>query len=131
MNAQFTPASLQASRAWAKKLTREKKKNDERILREKVSPSFSPLIIRLDELGQTFCSSSGYGKKTGTGYASRGNTFRSASFIMRLVPVFILETHSQTNYKCLPKFVLTDNASLLLKTTLDKSSSSIKTAIFY
>ena len=33
--------------------------------------------------------------------------------IMRLMPVFILETHNQTNYKCLPKFVQTDNASLL------------------
>ena len=30
---------------------------------------------------------------------------------IRLVPVFILETHNQTNYKCLPKFVQTDNAS--------------------
>ena len=26
---------------------------------------------------------------------------------MRLVPVFILETYNQTNYKCLPKFVQT------------------------
>ena len=32
---------------------------------------------------------------------------------MRLVLVFILETHYQTNYKCLPKFVQTDNASLV------------------
>ena len=37
----------------------------------------------------------------------------SSERIMRLVPVFILETHNQTNYKCLPKFVQTDNASLL------------------
>ena len=35
--------------------------------------------------------------------------------IMHLVPVFILDTHNQTNYKCLPKFVQTDNASLLFK----------------
>ena len=35
--------------------------------------------------------------------------------IVRLVPVFILDTHNQTNYNCLPKFVQTDNASLLFK----------------
>jgi len=44
-------------------------------------------------------------------------TRRDSSFrrIIRLVPVFILETHNQTNYKCLPKFVQTDNASLVEK----------------
>ena len=58
------------------------------------------------------------------GYASRRNISCSASLktnfegslfkrIMRLVPVFILETHNQTNYKCLLKLVQTDNASLL------------------
>ena len=41
---------------------------------------------------------------------TKGN---SSGRIMRLVPVFILETHNQTNYKCLPKFVQTDNVSLL------------------
>ena len=35
---------------------------------------------------------------------------------MRLVPVFILETHNQTNNECLPKFVQTDNASSTIKT---------------
>ena len=40
---------------------------------------------------------------------------------MRLVPVFTLETHNQTNYKCLPKFVQTSQT--------DNASSSIKTAI--
>ena len=35
----------------------------------------------------------------------------SSRRIMRLVPVFILETHNQTNYKCLPKFVQSDNES--------------------
>ena len=40
---------------------------------------------------------------------SKESSFRS---IMRLVPVFILETHNQTNLKCLPKFVQLDNASL-------------------
>ena len=39
----------------------------------------------------------------------------SSRRIMRLVPVFILETHNQTNYKCLPKFVQSDNASLVYK----------------
>ena len=37
----------------------------------------------------------------------------SSRRIMRLVPVFILETHNQTNYKCLPKIVQSDNASLV------------------
>ena len=34
----------------------------------------------------------------------------SSRRIMRLVPVFILETHNASNNKCLPKFVQTDNA---------------------
>ena len=38
---------------------------------------------------------------------------RSSRRMMRLVPVFILETHNQTNYKCLLKFVQMDNASLV------------------
>ena len=33
--------------------------------------------------------------------------------VMRLVPVLTLETLNQTNHKCLPKFVQTDNASLV------------------
>ena len=37
--------------------------------------------------------------------------------IMRLVPVFTLGTNNQTNNKCLPKFVQTDNASSSIKTT--------------
>ena len=40
----------------------------------------------------------------------------SSRRIMRLVPVFKLKTHNQTNYKCLPKFVKTDNASSSIKT---------------
>ena len=40
----------------------------------------------------------------------------SSGRIIRLVPVFILETHNQTNYKCLAKFVQTDNASSRIKT---------------
>ena len=40
----------------------------------------------------------------------------SSRRIMRLVPVFILETHNQTNYKYLRKFVQTDNASSSMKT---------------
>ena len=34
---------------------------------------------------------------------------------MRLVPVFILVTYNKTNYKCLPKFVQTDNGTLVSK----------------
>ena len=40
----------------------------------------------------------------------------SSRRIMRLEPVFTLETHNRTNYKCLPKFVQTDNASSSIKT---------------
>ena len=32
--------------------------------------------------------------------------------IIRLMPNYMLETHNQTNYKCLLKFVQTDDASL-------------------
>ena len=90
---------------------------------------YSGCIIRLDELGQTFCSSSGLcvsSIKTGTRRIMRPDELpfvvrrsrriskeSSSRSIMRLVPVFILETHNQTNYKCLPKFVRSDNASLV------------------
>ena len=37
----------------------------------------------------------------------------SSRRIIRLVPVFILKTHNQTDYKCLPKFVRTDDACLV------------------
>ena len=41
----------------------------------------------------------------------------SSGRIMRLyMPVFIQETHNQTNYKCLPKFVQTDQCVLSIKT---------------
>ena len=40
----------------------------------------------------------------------------SSRRIMRLVPVFILETHNQTNRECLSKFVETDNASSRINT---------------
>ena len=36
--------------------------------------------------------------------------------IVRLVPVFILETHNRTNNECLPKFVQTDNATSSITT---------------
>ena len=36
--------------------------------------------------------------------------------IMRIVPVFTLETNIQTNNECLPMFVQTDNASSSIKT---------------
>ena len=46
----------------------------------------------------------------------------SSRRIMRLVPVFILETNNQTNNKYLPKFVQTDNASSSIKTAIDSCS---------
>ena len=44
----------------------------------------------------------------------------SSRRIMRLVPVFTLETNNQTNNECLPKFVQTDNASSSIKTAIDQ-----------
>ena len=45
---------------------------------------------------------------------SRRTTKDSSSRrIIHHVPVFILKTHNQTNYRCLPKFVQMDNASLV------------------
>ena len=85
----------------------------------------------MDELGQTFCCSSGLcGStiKTGTRRIMRPDELpfvaivrrsrriskeSSSRHIMRLVPVFVLETQNQTNYKCLPKIVQKDNASLV------------------
>ena len=42
----------------------------------------------------------------------------SSGRIMRLVPVFTLETNNQTNNECLPKFILTPNASSSIKTAI-------------
>ena len=61
-------------------------------------------IMRLDELS----SVGRLGRRTSEDSSSRR--------IMRLVPVFILETHNPSNNKCLPKFVQTDNASSSIKT---------------
>ena len=38
---------------------------------------------------------------------------------MRLVPVFMLETHNQTNHEFLTKFVQTNNASSSTKTAIN------------
>ena len=48
----------------------------------------------------------------------RTTEYTSSRRIMRLVFVFILETHNQTNDECLPKFVLTDYASSSIKTAI-------------
>ena len=42
----------------------------------------------------------------------------SSRRIMRLVPVFTLETNNQTHNECLLKFVQTDNASSSIKTVI-------------
>ena len=44
--------------------------------------------------------------------------------VMRLMPVFTLETNKQTNDECLPKFVQTDNASFRIKTVIDANTVS-------
>ena len=56
---------------------------------------------------------------------SRRTTNDSSSRrIMRLVPVFTLETHNASNNKCLPKFVQTDNASSSIKTANQTKTAS-------
>ena len=61
-------------------------------------------IIRPDELSSV------------VRHSSRTAEDSSSRRIMRLVPVFTLETNNQTNNECLPKFVQTDNASSSIKT---------------
>ena len=48
-------------------------------------------------------------------------TTKGSSSGMRPVPVFILETHNQTNYKCLSKFVQSDNASSSILNTIKRN----------
>ena len=55
----------------------------------------------------------------------RKTEFSSSRRIMRIVPVFILETHNPTNNKCLPKFVQTDNASSSIKTVIFTDERSV------
>ena len=49
-------------------------------------------------------------------YDLRTTEDNSSRWIMRAVPVSILETFNQTNKECLPKFVQTDDASSSIKT---------------
>ena len=78
-----------------------------------------------------------------THYPSRRTTFSSASFktddnssirIMCLVPVFILETHNQTNYKMFGQVRPDGECDCSIKTAIDAlfvqadASSTIKTA---
>ena len=65
-------------------------------------------IIRLDKLFSVVRRS------------RRITEYNSSRRIMRLVPVFILETNNQTNNKCLAKLVQTDNASSSIKTAILK-----------
>ena len=50
----------------------------------------------------------------------------SSRRIIRLVPIFILETNNHTNNKCLPKLVETDNASSSIKTAIISRHPSYK-----
>ena len=65
-------------------------------------------IIRLDKLFSVVCRS------------RRTTEDNSSRRIMRLVPVFILETNYQTSNKCLSKFIKTDNASSSIKTAINR-----------
>ena len=93
-------------------------------------------IMLLDKLGQTFVIRLQCKDGHKTHYPSRRTIFccatnerritedSSSGRIMRLVPVFTLETNNIirriTNAnECLPKFVLTDNASSSIKTAND------------
>ena len=77
--------------------------------------------IRLDEVGQTFVSRliTRLDELSSIVRLER-RTMEDSSFrrIILLEPIFILKTHNQTNNKCLPKFVQTDNASSSTKTAI-------------
>ena len=47
---------------------------------------------------------------------------------MRLVPVFILVTHNQMNFKCLPKFVQTNNAAAGLAQSVERLTAEREVA---
>ena len=78
--------------------------------------------IRLDEVGQTFVVRLIMRQPIVNELSSivrlERRTMEDSSFrrIIRLEPIFILETDNQTNNKCLPKFVQIDNASFSTKT---------------
>ena len=56
----------------------------------------------------------------------RTTKYNSSRPVNRLVPVFILETHNQTGYKCLPNFVQMGNASLVKKTAIECTNEKMK-----
>ena len=57
--------------------------------------------------------------------SSRITEDNSSRRIMRLVPVFMLETNNQTRNKYLPKFVQTDDASSSIKTAIDSKHAYV------
>ena len=65
-----------------------------------LEPIRSVVVIRPDVIGRL----------------SRTTEDSSCGQILRLVPVFTLETNNQTNNECLPKFIQTHNASSSVKT---------------
>ena len=65
-------------------------------------------IIHLDELSSVLHRS------------SRTTEDSSSRRIIRLVPVFTIQTNNQTNNECLPKFIQTDKASSSIKTANDE-----------
>ena len=72
------------------------------------SSGYSRRIILPDELASVVRRS------------SRTTEDSSSGRIMRLVPVFTLETNYQTNNECLPKFVQMHNASSSIKTAIER-----------
>ena len=62
------------------------------------------------------------------GLKRRTTEGRSCKRIMRLVPVFTLETNNQTNNECLPKFVQTDNASSSIKNAIGNPANAFQMA---
>ena len=52
----------------------------------------------------------------------------SSRRIMRLVPVFMLVTHNQMNFKCLPKFVQTNNAAAGLAQSAERLTAEREVA---
>jgi len=74
-------------------------------------------IIRLDELSSV------------VRLERRTTEDSSSGRIMRLVPVFTLETNNQTNNECLSKFVQTHNASSSIKTAIAEQNRYNKSTL--
>ena len=70
-----------------------------------------PVWTNLDKHSLFVCYRDGHKTHSVVRRSRRTTEDSSSRRIMCLVPVYILETHNQTNNECLSKFVLMDHAS--------------------